>query len=213
MAICAFSFGSVCRCAPNSSILVPGVGAGDFLLAFYCGLWYNTFTLICRCSSMAECQLPKLNTRVRFPSPAPSQGRPPNGRPWFVYAGAILAAPPGVVNRSAPGRSGEIRFHRRQPCPAWQALQACSWAGLLFTPKQLLSGKATETAGSYSYSLHRSVPRGHSAFVPGATAQPKRGFPEVQSLPQGYPLFPAAGRWGAVQGPGCPGSRPDGGSC
>ena len=25
----------------------------------------------CRCSSMAECQLPKLNTRVRFPSPAP----------------------------------------------------------------------------------------------------------------------------------------------
>ena len=27
--------------------------------------------LLCRCSSMAECQLPKLNTRVRFPSPAP----------------------------------------------------------------------------------------------------------------------------------------------
>ena len=25
----------------------------------------------CRCSSMAECQLPKLNTGVRFPSPAP----------------------------------------------------------------------------------------------------------------------------------------------
>ena len=25
----------------------------------------------CRCSSMVECQLPKLNTRVRFPSPAP----------------------------------------------------------------------------------------------------------------------------------------------
>ena len=28
----------------------------------------------CRCSSMAECQLPKLNTGVRFPSPAPSSG-------------------------------------------------------------------------------------------------------------------------------------------
>lgn len=28
---------------------------------------------ICRCSSMAECQLPKLNTRVRFPSPAPTE--------------------------------------------------------------------------------------------------------------------------------------------
>ena len=27
----------------------------------------------CRCSSMAECQLPKLNTRVRFPSPAPCE--------------------------------------------------------------------------------------------------------------------------------------------
>ena len=27
----------------------------------------------CRCSSMAECQLPKLNTRVRFPSPAPKR--------------------------------------------------------------------------------------------------------------------------------------------
>ena len=27
----------------------------------------------CRCSSMAECQLPKLNTGVRFPSPAPSK--------------------------------------------------------------------------------------------------------------------------------------------
>ena len=27
----------------------------------------------CRCSSMAECQLPKLNTRVRFPSPAPQK--------------------------------------------------------------------------------------------------------------------------------------------
>ena len=25
---------------------------------------------------MAECQLPKLNTRVRFPSPAPAQKRP-----------------------------------------------------------------------------------------------------------------------------------------
>ena len=28
-------------------------------------------SLRCRCSSMVECQLPKLNTRVRFPSPAP----------------------------------------------------------------------------------------------------------------------------------------------
>ena len=30
----------------------------------------------CRCSSMAECQLPKLNTRVRFPSPAPYEKAP-----------------------------------------------------------------------------------------------------------------------------------------
>ena len=28
-----------------------------------------------RCSSMAECQLPKLNTRVRFPSPAPRRSK------------------------------------------------------------------------------------------------------------------------------------------
>ena len=27
--------------------------------------------MLCGCSSMAEHQLPKLNTRVRFPSPAP----------------------------------------------------------------------------------------------------------------------------------------------
>ncbi len=32
----------------------------------------NGFPLICGCSSMVEQQLPKLNTRVRFPSPAPS---------------------------------------------------------------------------------------------------------------------------------------------
>ncbi len=32
----------------------------------------NGFPLVCGCSSMVEQQLPKLNTRVRFPSPAPS---------------------------------------------------------------------------------------------------------------------------------------------
>ena len=31
---------------------------------------------LCRCSSMVECQLPKLNTGVRFPSPAPVQEFP-----------------------------------------------------------------------------------------------------------------------------------------
>ena len=31
----------------------------------------------CGCSSMVECQLPKLNTGVRFPSPAPAQKFPP----------------------------------------------------------------------------------------------------------------------------------------
>ncbi len=40
------------------------------LFAFQC---YNLKACSsCRCSSMAEHQLPKLNTRVRFPSPAPA---------------------------------------------------------------------------------------------------------------------------------------------
>ena len=34
------------------------------------------FSPQCRCSSMVECQLPKLNTRVRFPSPAPKSETP-----------------------------------------------------------------------------------------------------------------------------------------
>ena len=37
---------------------------------------YNFKGIRCRCSSMAECQLPKLNTRVRFPSPAPNVNDP-----------------------------------------------------------------------------------------------------------------------------------------
>ena len=36
-----------------------------------CAILYQVTT--CRCSSMAECQLPKLNTGVRFPSPAPQE--------------------------------------------------------------------------------------------------------------------------------------------
>ena len=48
-----------------------------FLLAFTWKIWYSmkAFNRACRCSSMAECQLPKLNTRVRCPSPAPSSPR------------------------------------------------------------------------------------------------------------------------------------------
>ena len=41
------------------------------VLAKWKRMCYNIFNENCRCSSMAECQLPKLNTRVRFPSPAP----------------------------------------------------------------------------------------------------------------------------------------------
>lgn len=42
-------------------------------------------TLICRCSSMVECQLPKLNTRVRFPSSAPKIQRLKTSCNIFLY--------------------------------------------------------------------------------------------------------------------------------
>ena len=43
------------------------------MLAISQGVYYNKLhrVEICGCSSMVECQLPKLNTGVRFPSPAP----------------------------------------------------------------------------------------------------------------------------------------------
>ena len=64
---------------------------GKFLLAILSELCYSRQVVTRRCSSMAECQLPKLNTGVRFPSPAPKRkdirkdvlsfwGPPPKGR-------------------------------------------------------------------------------------------------------------------------------------
>ncbi len=47
------------------------------MLAISQGVYYNKFhrVEICGCSSMVECQLPKLNTGVRFPSPAPKNDK------------------------------------------------------------------------------------------------------------------------------------------
>lgn len=47
------------------------------MLAISQGVYYNKLhrVEICGCSSMVECQLPKLNTGVRFPSPAPKNDK------------------------------------------------------------------------------------------------------------------------------------------
>src|SRR6476620_11947900 len=71
----------------------------------------------CGCSSMVEHQLPKLNTRVRFPSSAPppkTQVRGMNLKCWAVVvlgrvepegvAGPLAAAGPEGCHRSAPRR-------------------------------------------------------------------------------------------------------------
>ncbi len=47
-----------------------------------CFLYYNNKAER-RCNSMAECPLPKPNTRVRFPSSAPIQKPPFSG--WLLY--------------------------------------------------------------------------------------------------------------------------------
>ena len=52
--------------------------------------------LRCRCSSMAECQLPKLNTGVRFPSPAPHK-KPAKALIFNTFAGFSFTHFPAVV--------------------------------------------------------------------------------------------------------------------
>ena len=66
-------------------------------------------------SSMAELKLPKLKTRVRFPSPAPSQRR-------LIWTQAIAMSPPptgdtgtGFRGRTSSGRSVGCRQGSRKP--------------------------------------------------------------------------------------------------
>ncbi len=61
----------LCSCSVLSEIAAPNFYLQNEQL---CGIIQKLSK--CRCSSMAECQLPKLNTRVRFPSPAPGENPP-----------------------------------------------------------------------------------------------------------------------------------------
>ncbi len=59
----------------------------------------------CRCSSMAECQLPKLNTRVRFPSPAPCK-KPRKVLIFKNFSGFFVLSRGGNKNRLHGGSGG-----------------------------------------------------------------------------------------------------------
>ena len=90
-------------------------------------------SLFCRCSSMAELQLPKLTTRVRFPSSAPYRVRCGFGRI------GLFCFPHGLAGRCT---------HRRADCPAVKI--RCSVRGEYRTPATAIS-EASASSHSHRY--------------------------------------------------------------
>ena len=103
----------------------------------------------CGCNSMAECELPKLNTGVRFPSPAPLQ-KSPSLLGFFVFMGrcgcrALTHSPrfTRVPRCCYPKRSVESRT-RRMPSTKNGNRDSPSWG--LSLPK--MTGSPLRAMGS-----------------------------------------------------------------
>ena len=70
---------------------------------------------------MAECQLPKLNTRVRFPSPAPRRSKRHIACSDFFKSGLSHFASPPFQTATAPLGRALVRLRSSpSPCP-WAA--------------------------------------------------------------------------------------------
>ena len=142
---------------------------------------------------MAEHQLPKLNTRVRFPSSAPFRESPPRGLSFFIY-------------RHQPGRGGmhcryidfcggdaQLFLYRRPPlcCCGHDCGRCITYLATVFDDEELrrrsqaFSGTPSALRLSPARSAASADTRrkcaGCASAAPSGTAAGKRGSPPARS--------------------------------